>query len=412
MKEIISSLDIGSSTVKLVVGEVYKNEVHILAVSEVKSKGIKKGIIVDAEEAIISLKEVFSRCEEVLNIKIDKVILTIPSYYAEFILVEGSTDVKNETKVIGSEEIINTLQSCVVNKIPSNKEFVSIMPIEWALDNNKKTHNPNGMESNTLKCKAIMSLVPKKNVYNSISLLENIGVGVVDINFGSVGDYYEFKNSTLDKKNTAVINIGDEKTEVSIFKRGILIETENIDIGSRNIDRDICYIYDIPRSKARDLKEKFALASKRNASTSWSEEVVNNKNENIKINQYEISEIICSRIREILELSKKQINLLTKLEISYIIFTGGITELNDFNLVVDESFGKEMERFKVHEIGCRHNKYSSALGLIKYYHDKLSFRNKLAYTVSSQKQEELVSVKKTNNNNTILGKIYGYFFNN
>ena len=412
MKEIISSLDIGSSTVKLVVGEVYKNEVHILAVSEVKSKGIKKGIIVDAEEAIISLKEVFSRCEEVLNIKIDKVILTIPSYYAEFVLVEGSTDVKNETKVIGSEEIINTLQSCVVNKIPSNKEFVSIMPIEWALDNNKKTHNPNGMESNTLKCKAIMSLVPKKNVYNSISLLENIGVGVVDINFGSVGDYYEFKNSTIDKKNTAVINIGDEKTEVSIFKRGILIETENIDIGSRNIDRDICYIYDIPRSKARDLKEKFALASKRNASTSWSEEVVNNKNENIKINQYEISEIICSRIREILELSKKQINLLTKLEISYIIFTGGITELNDFNLVVDESFGKEMERFKVHEIGCRHNKYSSALGLIKYYHDKLSFRNKLAYTVSSQKQEELVSVKKTNNNNTILGKIYGYFFNN
>ena len=108
----------------------------------------------------------------------------------------------------------------------------------------------------------------------------------------------------------------------------------------------------------------------------------------------------------------QQINLLTKLEISYIIFTGGITELNDFNLVVDESFGKEMERFKVHEIGCRHNKYSSALGLIKYYHDKLSFRNKLAYTVSSQKQEELVSVKKTNNNNTILGKIYGYFFNN
>ncbi len=410
MKEIISSLDIGSSTVKLIVGEVYKDEVHILGVSEVKSKGIKKGMIVDSEEAMISLKEAFSRCGEILNINIDKVILTIPSYYAEFSLVEGSCDVTNDSKTVTSEDIINALQSCVYNKIPSNKEFVSIMPVDWTLDNNKKVHNPRGMETTTLKCKAVMSLVPKKNVYNSISLLENIGVGVVDINFGSVGDYYEFKNPTLDKKNTAIINIGDEKTEVSIFKKGILIETENIEIGSRNIDRDICYIYDIPRSKAKDLKEKFALASKRNASTSWSEDVVNNKNENIKINQYEISEIICSRIKEILELSKKQINLLTKLEISYIIFTGGITELNDFNLVVDESFGKEMERFKVHEIGCRHNKYSSALGLIKYYHDKLSFRNKLAYTVSSDKQEELINIKKTNN--SILGKIYGYFFNN
>ena len=82
MKEIISSLDIGSSTVKLVVGEVYKNEVHILAVSEVKSKGVKKGIIVNSEDALISLREVFSRCEEILNIKIDKVVLTIPAYYA------------------------------------------------------------------------------------------------------------------------------------------------------------------------------------------------------------------------------------------------------------------------------------------------------------------------------------------
>ena len=72
MKEIISSLDIGSSTVKLVVGEVYKKELNILAVSEVKSKGVKSGIIVNVEETLISLKEVFSRCQEMLDIKINK----------------------------------------------------------------------------------------------------------------------------------------------------------------------------------------------------------------------------------------------------------------------------------------------------------------------------------------------------
>jgi len=411
MKEIISSLDIGSSTVKLVVGEVYKDEVHVLAVSEVKSKGVKKGVIVNPEDTLISLKEVFSRCEEILNIKIDKVVLTIPSYYAEFSIVESEVIVENEEKIIGNDDIANVLESCVYKKIPSNKEFVNLMPIEFTIDENKKVKNPNGMHATKLKCKAVMSLVPKKNVYSSVSLLENIGVNIADINFGSVGDYFEFRNNETDKKNTAIVNIGDEKTEVSIFKKGILIETENIEVGSKNIDRDICYIYDIPRKKARELKEKFALASKRNASTSWSEEVVNNKNEQVKISQYEISEIICSRVKEILELSKKQINLLTKLEISYIMFTGGTTELNDFSLVVDEVFGKEMETYRVKEIGCRHNKYSSVIGLIKYYHDKLSFRKKIACTVSSDKQEELTNIKK-NNNNTILGKIYGYFFDN
>ena len=411
MKEIISSLDIGSSTVKLIVGEVFEGEVHVLSVSEVKSKGVKKGIIVNPEETLISLKELFSRSEEMLNIKINKVILIVPSYYAEFIITDGTSTITNENETVESTDIIRCLQACVYNKVPNNKEFISVTPIEFMIDDDKIVKDPKGMKTKKLKCKAVLSLAPKKNVYTAVSLLDNMGISVSDINFGSTADYFEFKNNNLDKKNTAVINIGDEKTEVSIFKKGILIETENIELGSKNIDRDICYIYDISRSKARELKEKFALAHKRNASTSWSEEVLTNKDENIKINQYEISEIIYSRIREILELSKKQINLLTKLEISYIIVTGGVTELNDFNLVEDEVFGKEMEIYKVKEIGCRHNKYSSALGFIKYYHDKLSFRNKLAYTVTEDLQEEFVNNKKTNNG-TILGKIYGYFFNN
>lgn len=412
MKEIISSLDIGSSTVKIIVGEVYNNEVNVLAVSEVKSKGVKNGLIVNPEEALISLKELFSRCEDMLGIRIKKVILTVPSYYSEFTVVEGTTTITRESKIIESVDIVRTLQAAIYNKVPNNKEFVSITPIEFILDDsNNKVKDPKGMKADKLKCKAVLSLMPKKNVYTTVSLLENIGVDVVDINFGGVADYFEFKTPQMDKSCTAVINIGEEKTEVSIFKKGILIETECIEVGGRNIDRDICYIYDISRKQAIYLKEKFALASKRNASTSWSEEVLTKSGENIKINQYEISEIIGSRIKEILVLAKKQINLLTKMEISYTIITGGSSQINDFNLIVDEVFGREMEIYRVKDIGCRHNKYSSALGLIKFYHDKLSFRDKLAYTLDAEEQSELINNRKTNNN-SILGKIYRYFFNN
>lgn len=410
MKEIISSLDIGSSTVKLVVGEVYNDKVHVLCVSEVKSKGVKKGLIVNPEETLISLKELFQRTEEMMNISINKVILIVPSYQAEFIVTEGKSTITNEEGKVMPVDIVRALQACVYNKVPANKEFVAITPIEYMINDEKKTKDPKGMSAKNIKVKAMLSLAPKKNIYTAVSLLDNIGVSVVDINFGSVCDYFEFKTSDMDKKNTAVINIGEDKTEVSIFKKGILIETENIDMGSRNIDRDICYIYDINRSRAVELKEKFALCHKRNASTSWSEEVLNNKDESVKINQYEISEIIYSRVREILELAKKQINLLTKLEISYIIITGGSTEGNDFNVVAEEVFG-DIKSYKVSEIGCRHNKYSSVLGFIKYYHDKLAFRNKLAYTVDKEVQDELINNKKSNNS-SILGKIYGYFFNN
>lgn len=410
MKQIISSLDIGSSTVKLIVGEVYKDEVHVLSVSEVKSKGVKKGIIINPEETLLSLKELFSRAEETLDIKINKVLLIVPSYYAEFIITEGTVTITNEDEIVTGDDVVKVLQSCVFNQIPNNKELINIMPIEFATDNGKKK-DPKGIKTSKLSCKAVVGLAPKKNIYTAVSLLENLDVNIVDINFGSVADYYEFRTNEIDSKNSVVVNIGEEKTEVSIFKKGILVETETIDMGSISIDRDICYMYDIDKKTARYLKEKFALAAKRNASTSWSEEVQTNNGDKIKINQYEISEIINSRIKEILDLSKKQINVLTKLEISYIIFTGGTTEANDFNLVVEEVFGREIQEYKVNEIGCRHNKYSSSLGLIKYYYNKLAFRNRLAYTISEEEQEALINNKKTNNS-SILGKIYGYFFNN
>lgn len=411
MKEIISSLDIGSSTVKLVVGEVYKNEVNVLCVSEVKSKGIKKGIIVNPEEAIVSLKELFRRAEETLGIVVNKVILLVPSYYSEFLMTEASVKIDNEEGIVTNEDIVNLLQACVHNKIPSNKEFIAITPVEFKINDEKKTISPKGMKAKKLSCKGVLSIAPKKNIYTTISLLENIGVSVVDINFGCVSDYYEFRKKEMNQKNTAVINIGEEKTEVSVFKKGILIDTENIELGGKNIDRDICYIYNIDRSRAKELKEKFALAHKRNASTSWSEDVLNNDEEAIKINQYELSEIIYSRIKEILELAKKQINILTKLEISYIIVTGGSSEANDFGLVVSEVFGENAKVCKVREIGCRHNKYSSVLGFIKYYHEKLASRDKIAYTVTEEEQNELINSKKTSNA-SVLGKIYGYFFNN
>jgi len=411
MKEIISSLDIGSSTVKLVVGEVYKNEVNVLCVSEVKSKGVKKGIIVNPEETIVSLKELFRRAEETLGIAVNKVILIVPSYYAEFLVTEGSIKIDNEEGIVTNEDVIKVLEASLYEKIPSNKEFISVTPVEFKINNDKKTIAPKGMKAKKLSCKAVLSVAPKKNIYTTISLLENIGVNVVDINFGSVADYYEFKNKSMDSKNTAVINIGEEKTEVSIFKKGILIDTDNIELGGKNIDRDICYIYNISRVRANELKEKFALAHKRNASTSWSETVLNKDEENIKINQYEVSEIIYSRIKEILELAKKQINILTKLEISYIIVTGGSSEANDFGLVTTEVFGENASVSKVKEIGCRHNKYSSVLGFIKYYHEKLAYREKIAYTVTEKEQDELINSKKASNT-SVLGKIYGYFFNN
>ncbi len=412
MKEIITSLDVGSNSIKIVVGEMVKEKLNVLCCCEVKSKGIKKGLVVNPEEALLSLKEAFKKCEEVLEVKISKVIMCVPSYFAEFIICEGYTTITRDNKIINGDDILRALQACVYNKVPSNKELISIMPLEFYIDNKEKTNDPKGKTANRLSAKAVISIVPKKNVYNLLNLLENMGISVVDISFNALADYYEFKKEEYKDKVVAVINIGSEKTEIGIINKNTLVAVENLPYGGKNIDRDIAYIYNINRETAKSLKEKFALAHKRNSNTSDTEEVINKEGEKIKINQYEISEIVYSRIKEILEFAKKQINLLTKREISYIIITGGTTEVCDFQIILDEIFYKNVSISEIKEMGVRNNKYSSVLGLIKYYYSKLNFRSKIATTINEEEQNIMFTKKKKINENNLLGKIYGYFFDN
>lgn len=93
MKQIITSLDIGSDNIKLIVGEMYKEELFVLASSNIKSKGIKKGLIVNEEEATNAIKETFRIVEDILGIKLTRVILTVPSYSATFVKSEGYTTI-------------------------------------------------------------------------------------------------------------------------------------------------------------------------------------------------------------------------------------------------------------------------------------------------------------------------------
>lgn len=411
MRHIYASLDLGSNSLKIVVAEIFKQKFNVLAHSEIKCKGIKKGLIVSAEETILSLKELFSIVEDDLKMKITKIIVSIPVYNADFIKGEGYTTITREDGIINGDDIVRSLQASAYNKVPNDKELVSIMPLEFKVDDGEKVKDPKGMKGRKLSVVSVMGLTPKKSVYSVVKILESLGIDVVDITFNPIADYFAFYKKEYNTCYGAIINIGHEKTEVSIIHKGVLVNTEVIPLGGKNVDRDIAYEYAISLKDSRFLKENFGCADLRNASMSDFEEITTKEGIVVKINHYELSEIINKRVIEILELSKKQINLLTKKQISYIIITGGLTELKDFKLVYETVFGKNLVPNFIRELGIRHNKYSVSIGMIKYYDDKLRFRNKNSSMFEDDDCEELTNVKKKINNK-VIEKIYEYFFDN
>ena len=106
MKKIYTAIDIGSDTIKFVTAEEFKGNINVLASHEEKSKGIRKGLIVDPNLAINSIKDGIKELRRLLNINIDKVIVNIPDYNSKFMFVTSENDINNEDSIVTSEAIL------------------------------------------------------------------------------------------------------------------------------------------------------------------------------------------------------------------------------------------------------------------------------------------------------------------
>ncbi|MBE6138286.1 MAG: cell division protein FtsA [Firmicutes bacterium] len=413
VKHIFSSVDIGSDTIKVVVCELYKGKLNLLAASSVKSKGIKKGLITDFEAASVSMRKAITEVEGMLGIKIKKVIISVPSYFADFLVVKGETKVTGEEHIVTGDDIIEVLQNAMKDKLMPGKEMVTMLPIDFKLDDKEGIKDPKGLVGNTLSARAVMATTPKKNIYSVVSLMDNIGIEIVDISLNPIGNSYAFRSKEMDAQVGAIVDVGAETTTVALYNKGIIVKSSIIAMGSRNIDNDLAYIYKVDLNQARKIKEKFALAHKKYASTSETYEV-KMEEETIRINQFETSEIVMSRIEEILTLARKEINILTNRKVDYVIVTGGTSNMAHFDYIAEDIFGKDVIIGDVKLVGIRHNKFSACVGNIVYFINKLKLKGKNFTMISSSDMEELETPKKgiINNisNESMLGKVFGYFF--
>ena len=407
MRNIYAGIDIGTYSCKFIVCEYFNNKVHVLASHSVNSKGIKKGLIIEPNLVVDCLLEGIKEINSMLGIEIKKVLVNVPDYNANFQTVKGSTLVK-ENNIIGPIDINKAIKDSIYNKLEENYELVTMVPYKYIVDNTTEISKPIGKSGQKLEIEGIMISTPKKNIYSVLNIMEQVGLEVVDITIGGLSTYHEVKEKSFEKKTGAVINLGHETTTISIFEDGILINNETLQIGGINVEKDISYVFGVNLNDARIIKEKFASAHKRFCQINEIYEVKNNSNEMIKLNALEVSEVVMSRMVEILTLSKKQIRVLTNKEIDYIVLTGGLTEFKTFKNLAYEIYGKDVIIYNVTTLGCRNNKFVNSLGMIKYFIDKMECRGKEVSMLSIEEEAALITPNnKVKKDNIIVNKIFG-----
>lgn len=413
MREIIAAIDIGGEAIKLVVAEMLGERLNILCALTEQSRGVKKGAICEPDETGYALKKLLKKAEEMLGTKISKALVTVNEDSADFKVGEGSITITSDDKEIGVGDITRVLKQSVGDNIHKGNDLVTVVPISFKVDG-VKVHNPKEMKGSKLSVKSVIVSVPKREIYTTAKCLEKVGVEVVDVVIPSIGTYWAHKNVSTDTETGIVIDLGYDTTKISVFNKGIIVNNLVIGVGGKNVDNDISFIYKVTQEQASDLKRKLALANKKNARESEKQTLVNTLGQKITINQKELTEVVMSRLREILNMAKNEINYLTKKEISYIIISGGLSETRDFPLEVESVFGTKANAGKIMVVGARSNEYATAIGMIKFFDYKLKLRDR-DFSTFTQDEIDIIcggGEKRINLGDSVLGKVFGIFFDN
>ena len=188
---IYSAIDIGSDTIKIVVGEISDNTLNILSATNTRTVGMKKGMIVDKDLVVQSINLAIDELERQLGFRIDKAIINVPFF-------DVSVDVYNgecypDGEVTGAD-IVTCFKSSV-STIDLDREVVTVFPIDFLIDEEKVVQDPKGLTARKLESRMLISTVPKHILYAYLEVLEKCHIEDIDLSFGVINDYYMIKDN-------------------------------------------------------------------------------------------------------------------------------------------------------------------------------------------------------------------------
>ncbi|MEG0384248.1 cell division protein FtsA [Solibacillus cecembensis] len=369
-QEIYVSLDIGSSSVKVLIGEMSDDQLHVIGVGHVKSTGIRKGAIVDIDATVQSINKAVEQAERMTGIKIDEVVLGVPANQTFLQPVKGVVAVNGENREITDDDLERVIDSAQVMSIPPERELVNLIPKQFIVDNLDEIKDPRGMIGIRLEMDATMITTSKTLVHNVLRCVERAGLQIREIYLQplAAGTF----TLTEDEKNqgTAYIDLGGGSTTIALFQDGLLKSTAVIPVGGEHITKDLSIVLKTPTEQAEKIKKQYGHAFYDDASDEQLFEVpVVGTDTTDQYSQRYIAEIIGVRLEELFELVLDELARMSIQDLpGGVVISGGVAQIEGIAQLARQVMQTRVRVFTPNYIGVREPGFTTSVGLIRYAH--------------------------------------------
>ncbi len=339
--DLVVGLDIGTTKICCVVGEVFEDRIEIIGVGTVPSLGLKKGIVVNIESTVNSIRQAVKLAEASAGCDLRSVYVYvgIAGNHIKGFNSPGIVAVNN--REIKQSDIDEVVAAAKTVKISENQRIIHVMPQEYMVDDHTGIQNPVGMTGVRLVTNVHIVTADIAAVHNLVTCCNKAGLQVAELVLESIAS----ANSVLSKDEmelgVALIDIGGGTTDLAIFCDGTIRHTCEIGLGGHNLTNDLSVGLRTPLQDAERLKEDYggAIASFIKPNLVVDVPTVGDR-EPRKVTQKVLVDILEARIIEILEMMNSELiasGKKTKIN-GGVVLTGGTALLSNIVELAEQIF--------------------------------------------------------------------------
>ncbi|MCL2625798.1 MAG: cell division protein FtsA [Cystobacterineae bacterium] len=370
--EIIVGLDIGTTKICAIVGEVTDDGIDIIGIGMHPSTGLRKGVVVNIESTVSSIRRAIEEAEAMAGTEISTVYTGIAGGHIKGFGSRGVVALKD--KEVREADIARVIDQAKTVNIPVDREVIHVLPQEFIVDDQGGIKEPLGMAGVRLEAKVHIVTGAVASAQNIVKCANRTGLNVADIVLQPLASSESVLTEEERDLGICLVDIGGGTTDIAIFSGGAIAHTAVIALGGHNLTNDIAVGLRTPIHEAEKIKQKYgcALASMVDKQEMIEVPSVGGRQPRVMGRQI-LCEILEPRVEEIFQLVQSEVerNGFAEMLTSGVVITGGSTLLPGMNELAEEIMGVPVRRGTPTGIGglvdvVRSPIYATGVGLVVY----------------------------------------------
>jgi cell division protein FtsA len=370
--EIIVGLDIGTTKVATVVGEVVEGGIDIIGIGSHPSAGLHKGVVVNIDKTCASITRAVEDAEQIAGCDIATVFAGIAGGHITSFNNDGMVAVKN--REITDEDVRRVLDQAKAVAIPVDREVIHAIPQGYSVDDQDGIRDPKGMNGVRLEARVHIVTGAVTSAQNIVKCAQRCGLNVADIVLEQIASAESVLYEDEKELGVALIDIGGGTTDLVIFVDGAVVHTSVISVGGQHLTNDISSGLRTPRAEAERIKLRYGCALVNLVDRDETMEVpsVGGRPPTEKPRQT-LAAVIEPRVEEIFALVHREIveTGYADLLASGLVITGGTTLLEGICEAAEEITGMPVRRGRPFGFGGMRDMvespiYATGAGLVNY----------------------------------------------